>query len=49
MYLNHPYHLLLCHASFTLQLVLLALVGLASCRTTLIGGNKARDVTIYYT
>ncbi|KAG7166985.1 translation initiation factor IF-2-like [Homarus americanus] len=29
-------------------LVLLALVGLASCRTALIGGDNARDVTILY-
>ncbi|XP_068225516.1 uncharacterized protein [Palaemon carinicauda] len=29
--------------------VLLALVGLASCRTTLAGGDRAQDVTIEYT
>ncbi|XP_071542233.1 uncharacterized protein [Panulirus ornatus] len=29
-------------------LVLLALVGLASCRTVLLGGDNARDVTITY-
>ncbi|KAG7166983.1 proline-rich receptor-like protein kinase PERK9 [Homarus americanus] len=31
------------------SLVLLALVGLASCRIALIGGDNARDVTILYT